>query len=260
MDFNNITLDELDAMAMGDLKEVAKYYDIKIGNIGENKLREKIKDVIKDKSNTDVIAEDFDDDLVADDTDKIVESEEIETKSESLSDTLKSISDGIDDLDESSGDKVDEIVDLPGDTIIPVKSMTFGRLNYISRQTGAAYWWQNIGDVTNMSVSALIEMNNYNRDYLRQPMVILLDERAVKYFRLKEIYENVAKINNLKALFKKDINTITVTIESALKVGMRDILIAKVRTMYKNGALKDINIIRLLERKLQFDLSDDVQN
>ncbi len=185
MDFNNITLDELDAMAMDDLKEVAKYYDIKIGNIGENKLREKIKDVIKDKSNIDVIAEDFDDDLVADDTDKIVESEEIETKSESLSDTLKFISDGIDDLDESSGDKVDEIVDLPGDTIIPVKSMTFGRLNYISRQTGAAYWWQNIGDVTNMSVSALIEMNNYNRDYLRQPMVILLDERAVKYFRLK---------------------------------------------------------------------------
>ncbi len=41
---------------------------------------------------------------------------------------------------------------------------------------------------------------------------------------------------------------------------MRDILIAKVSNMYKNGALKDINIIRLLERKLQFDISDDVQN
>jgi hypothetical protein len=53
-------------------------------------------------------------------------------------------------------------------------------------------------------------------------------------------------------------DVITKTIDSALAVNMRDILIAKVRTMYKNGSLKDIKIIRLLERKLQYDLSDDI--
>lgn len=37
---------------------------------------------------------------------------------------------------------------------------------------------------------------------------------------------------------------------------MRDIVISKVRTMYKKKVLTDINVIHLLENKLQFDLSD----
>ena len=37
-------------------------------------------------------------------------------------------------------------------------------------------------------------------------------------------------------------------------VNMRDMLISKITTMYKNGSLKDINIIRLLEQKLQYDI------
>ena len=257
MDYSKITLNDIDTMKINDLKGLAKFYNIKIGNIGEDKLREKLKSIVKENVGTASIANEFDDDLVVDET---VEEEIVENQADSIEDNLKSIADSIDDLDESTNDKMEEIVDLPTDTIIPVKSMTFGRLNYISRQNGAQYWWNNIGAVTNMSLGAIIEMNNYNRNYLHQPLVILMDERAVKYFRLKEVYENVAKINNLKTLFKQDINVITRTIEGALAVNMRDILIAKVRTMYKNGALKDINIIRLLERKLQFDLSDDIQN
>ena len=37
---------------------------------------------------------------------------------------------------------------------------------------------------------------------------------------------------------------------------MRDILISKVRQMYKAKKLTDINILRLLEKRLQFDLTD----
>ena len=255
MDFNKITLDDLEKMSLSELKDVAKFYNIKVGNIGEDKLRDKLKTVVGGNVNADAIVNAFDDDMVADE--EPVEIEPVKKKESKVSDNLKSIADSIDELDESSADDDFEVVDLPKDTIIPVKSMTFGRLNYFTR-AGAPYWWQKIGDVTNMTVGAIEEMNNYNRDYLHKPMVILMDERAVKYFRLKEVYENVAKINNLKTLFKQNIETIEKTIDSALAVNMRDILIAKVRTMYKNGSLKDIKIIRLLERKLQFDLSDDI--
>ena len=72
------------------------------------------------------------------------------------------------------------------------------------------------------------------------------------------MYENVAKINNLKDLFKKDMSTIERTIDTALDVNMRDILISKARQMIKNNSLTNINIIKLLERKLQHDLSDAV--
>lgn len=255
MDYNKITLDDLNSMSLDKLKDVAKFYNIKIGNIGEEKLRDKLKTVIEENVNTGAISEGFDDDIVADE--EPVEIEKSKKGAKSIGDNLKSITESIDELDESSADDDFEVVDLPKDTIIPVKSMTFGRLNYFTR-AGAPYWWQNIGDVTNMTVGAIEEMNNYNRDYLHKPMVILMDERAVKYFRLKEVYENVAKVNNLKTLFKQNMETINKTIDAALAVNMRDILIAKVRTMYKNGSLKDIKIIRLLERKLQYDLSDEI--
>ena len=40
---------------------------------------------------------------------------------------------------------------------------------------------------------------------------------------------------------------------------MRDILISKVRQMIKNKTLVDINIIRMLERKLAFDFQDEIE-
>lgn len=234
MNFEEMTLEEL--------KEYAKKNNIKVGNIGKEKLIEKIKE--------EVSLTDFDNDFVAEETDS-------ENVAESKG-TLSSIIAAIDDLDESDTYDTSEVVeDLPIDTVIPVRSITFGSLIYKSRSNNATYIWNEIGAVEHMTVAAITEMNNYNIDFLRKPMVILLDERAVKHFRLTEVYENVAKINNLKQLFKSDLETISKTINSVLEVGMRDILISKVRTMYKKKVLTDINVIKMLEKKLQFDLSED---
>jgi hypothetical protein len=85
-----------------------------------------------------------------------------------------------------------------------------------------------------------------------------MDERAIKKFRLTSVYENVAKINNLSAVFNSgDLDRIKKVISDALSVNMRDILISKVRQMYKNKKLVDVNILRLLQDKLQFDILDD---
>ena len=51
--------------------------------------------------------------------------------------------------------------------------------------------------------------------------------------------------------------TIEKVVDDALKVNMRDILISKVRQMYKNKKLVDVNILRLLQTKLQFDILDE---
>ena len=129
-------------------------------------------------------------------------------------------------------------------------------MTYKSKTNNAIFRWNQIGAVEYMTVGQLNEMNNYKTDFLRKPLVILLDERAIKKFRLTPVYENVAKINNLTAIFNSDIDTISKVIDDALRVNMRDILISKVRQMYKNKKLKDIEVIRLLEQKLQFDLSE----
>ena len=240
MNFENMEIEEL--------KEYAKSLGITFGKIGKEKLIEKIKE--KELENTTVKSVMEDNDL-----DENVETKVVEETKPSTS-LLDSIASAIDDLDDSADEKIEEIVDLPMDTTINVKSICFGGLTYKSRSTNAVFRWNQIGSIQPMTVAEINEMNNYKSDFLRKPLVILMDERAVKKFRLTSVYENVAKINNLTAVFNSSLPEIEKVIDDALRVNMRDILISKVRQMYKNKKLKDIEVIRLLERKLKFDLSD----
>lgn len=238
-------------MSLDELKDYAKSIGLSFGKIGKDKLIEKIKEKDAEKDTVESVF--ADDDLEENKED--VEPIQIEEtkKDESL---LDSIASAIDDLDDSADEKVEEIVDLPMDTTINVKSICFGGLTYKSRSTNAVFRWNQIGSIQPMTIGEINEMNNYKSDFLRKPLVILMDERAVKKFRLTSVYENVAKINNLTAVFNSSLPEIENVIDDALRVNMRDILISKVRQMYKNKKLKDIEVIRLLERKLKFDLSD----
>ena len=239
-----------ETMELDELKEYAKSLGFTFGKIGKEKLIEKIKEHEKNESAISSVIEDEDlDDRIEE------ESEEVEEKTTNGS-LLDSITSAINDLEDSTGGDVEPIVDLPIDTLIGVKSITFGGLTYKSKTNNAIFRWNQIGAVEYMTVAQLNEMNNYKTDFLRKPLVILLDERAIKKFRLTPVYENVAKINNLTAIFNSDMETISKVIDDALRVNMRDILISKVRQMYKNKKLKDIEVIRLLEQKLQFDLSE----
>ena len=239
-------------MTLAQLKEYAKSIGIIVGNCGKEKLIAKIKE----KELSDNI---FNDDDLGESDDIEVSVEKSETVTKDTASLLSSISEAIDELDESADDNV-QVGDsgLSLDDIIPVKSITFGGLTYKARSTNAIYRWNQIGAIEYMTVAELNEMNNYKRAYLNKPLVILMDERAIKKFRLQKVYENVAQINNLKSLFKSDMATIERTIDTALDANMRDILISKVRQMIKNGTLTNINIIKLLEKKLQHDLADTV--
>ena len=241
MDFEKMELDEL--------KEYAKSIGLTVGNIGKEKLVTKIREKTSDNTPIKSLLED-------DDLEEKKGTPVYADNSTDSSSLLGSISSAIDELDEATNEKIEEMIDLPMETQIPVKSITFGGLTYISRTTNAVFRWNQIGAVEYMTVAQLNEMSNYKSDFLRKPMVILMDERAINKFRLTPVYENVAKINNLTAVFQSDLNTISKVIDDALRVNMRDILISKVRQMYKNKRLVDINIIRLLENKLKFDLSD----
>ena len=239
-------------MTLAQLKDYAKTVGISVGNCGKEKLIAKIKE----KELSDNI---FNDDDLEESDDIEVSVEKSETVTKDTASLLSSISEAIDELDESADDNV-QVGDsgLSLDDIIPVKSITFGGLTYKARSTNAIYRWNQIGAIEYMTVAELNEMNNYKRAYLNKPLVILMDERAIKKFRLQKVYENVAQINNLKSLFKSDMSTIERTIDTALDANMRDILISKVRQMIKNGTLTNINIIKLLEKKLQHDLADIV--
>ena len=240
----------LEVMELAELKDYAKKIGLPAGNIGKEKLIEKIKE--KESLNALENDEDLAEGVFSEDP-IIEESPKSETA------LIDSIADAIDEMDESSEDSsLSETVDLALNESIPVKSITFGGLTYKSRSTNAIYRWNQIGAVEYMTVAELNEMNNYKRAFLNKPLVILMDERAIKKFRLQKVYENVAKISNLKQLFKSDATTISRAVQNAIDVNMRDILISKTRQMIKNKSLTDINVIKLLEDKLKHDFTNAI--
>lgn len=243
---------DYEKMELSELKEYAKSIGMSVGNIGKEKLIAKLKEKDVENNNIKSVLED-------DDIEKILETEnEIEYKNkETISGSLlDSISSAINDLEDSTGGEIEEIVDLPNNHIVRVKSITFGGLTYKSRTTNAVFRWNQIGAVQDMTITELNEMNNYKTDFLRKPLVILMDEQAIKKFHLTQVYENVAKINNLKAVFNSDLNTIEKVIDDAIRVNMRDILVSKASQMIKNKILVDINIIRLLSKRLSYDFEE----
>lgn len=238
MNYNEMTLDEL--------KEIARDKNIRIGNISREKLIEKIQE---NENMASVMS--VDDDLKEDIVEETIESVAPKSILESINETLNDL----EDVDNDGEDLDDTYTPLPDNAKVQVRSLTFGRLVYRSPTNNALFIWNNIGDTKTMTIAEIIEMNNSRPDFLQEPRLILLDETAIKQFRLTHIYENVAQVNNLKALFKKSEAEISRVIDKALLANMRDILISKIRTMYANKSLTDINVINLLERKLQFDLT-----
>lgn len=140
---------------------------------------------------------------------------------------------------------------------IPVKSVTFGGLTWISSKTNSYYRWNEIGAVEYIPFGELITMNNTSRDFLFDPLVILLDEDAAKYFRLDTVYKNFACVNRLEELFKSgDLAKIESELNKIKTTKMRNVAISRIRTLYDEGKLTNINIIKLVEKMLCFDLSE----
>lgn len=243
---------DFEKMSLAELKDYAKSIDLSFGNIGKEKLIEKIKEKDTENYTTDI---------------DLPKTKLQETTNDSSNLNLKdsisladSISKAIDDLD-GSYKNIDTITEeLPINTMICVKSITYGGLTYKSRINNAIHRWNQIGSEELMSVADLIEMNNYKRDFLNKPLVVLLDDRAIKYFRLTKVYENVAKINQLSQIFtSNNISLIESTIDLALNVSMRDILISKASHLIKNKVLVNINIIHLLSQKLKYDFEEIIE-
>ena len=248
MDYSKFSLDEL--------KKYAKEKGIAIGNSGKEKLIEKLESLNADEN----IKALTDGSGIKNDIDKQESQAEQDLNTEKKENVIGAINDIISDLDdfEESDEKDETIEDIGMDEEVPCMSIQFGGVVYTSPITGATYKWNKIGDVEYLTMKELTSMNNSKPIFLNKPWIILQDIRAINKFRLMSKYEEVAKVNQLKKLFATgNIKLIEETIESALKSGMREVVISKVRTMYNNGILNNTHIIRLLEDKLRFSIATE---
>lgn len=254
MNYNELSLEKL--------KEIAKEKGITVGNTGKEKLIEKIEKYDLENNTKSLIdGSDITDDITANDNDIAQNNEQEDSETDNKKDSIiGSINDIVSDLEdfEESDERDTTIDDIGMDEEVPCMSITFGGLVYTSPITGATYKWHKIGDVEYLTMKELVSMNNSKPVFLNRPWIILQDVRAINKFRLMSKYEEVAKVNQLKKLFASgDTQQISDTIDSALRSGMREVVISKVRTMYNNGILNNTHIIKLLEDKLRFDIATE---
>ena len=254
MNYKELSLDEL--------KKIAKEKGIIVGNSGQEKIIEKNKkndlensmQLLIDGSD---IKGDISKDEINNDTIRNESKNSIENTKGNVIGAINDIVSDLEDFEESD-EKDNSIEDIGMNEEVPCMSIQFGGIVYTSPITGATYKWHKIGDVEYLTIKELTSMNNSKPVFLNRPWIILQDIRAINKFRLMSKYEEVAKVNQLKKLFATgDNKLIEKTIESALKSGMREVVISKVRTMYNNGVLNNTHIIKLLEDKLRFEIASN---
>lgn len=230
MDYTTLELDEI--------KAIAKEKGIVVGNTGRDKLIAKLEKYDADK-----------------------EVDRTENTTDSTVSVLGLINESVDSIASNVTVKAsarEQEESISSDEEIAVRSITLGGTTWISPKTNAHYRWNEIGAIEYIPFGELVTLNNTKRSFLFKPMVIVMDERAVKYFRLQETYEKVAQIHNLKDVFStNDLTKISKVLDTIIRVNMRDVAISKIRDMRKTGQLNNIDIIQLVEKKLCFDLSED---
>lgn len=189
-----------------------------------------------------------------------------ETKTEVAKETLKkeTTAEVIDTLDKvvnsvsGNNAKVEAAarkVELKNEDEIAVRSVTFGGLSWVSPRTNAHYRWNEIGAIEFVPFGELVTMNNTARDFLFAPLVIVQDSRVVDHFRLNSTYEKIACIDKLEEMFNKgDLDEIGAALRSIVNTNMRDIAISKIRTLREEHKLTNIDVIRLIEKILCFDM------
>lgn len=253
MNYRELSLDEL--------KKIAKEKGISVGNCGLEKIAEKIEKFDSDYATKPIIDKPYIDKNPTKKDDALdmgnIKTIATPNNKQNIIGAINDIVSELDDFEES--DEIDKtIAEIGMDEEVPCMSITFGGLVYTSPITGAIYKWHKIGDVEYLTMKELISMNNSKPVFLNRPWIILQDVRAINKFRLMTKYEEIAKINQLKKLFSNgDITAIENTIDSALKSGMREVVISKMRNMYNNGTLNNTHFIRLLEEKLRFSIVTD---
>lgn len=145
--------------------------------------------------------------------------------------------------------------DIALDEEIAVRSVTFGGLSWISPKSNAHYRWNEIGAVEYIPFSDLVAMNNTTQAFLTEPYIILQDKRAVDYFRLAPVYEKIAVVNSLEELFKEgNLTKIEKALRDIRNTSMRNVAISKIKELRETHTLNNIDVIRLIEKILCFDM------
>ena len=126
-------------------------------------------------------------------------------------------------------------------------SITSGKLAMIGPKTRIDYTWTSRGDACEVEYQDLVAAIRSSKKHITQPYFIIQDEEFLDQFpKVKEIYNSMYSINDLKDVFKMSPAQMKKTI-SSLPDGAKESIKNIASSMITNGTLDSVQKIKVLD-------------
>lgn len=140
------------------------------------------------------------------------------------------------------------------DEEVVVRSVVNNRI-FISPRTSIKYRWESKGDVETLKIKEILTMENTSKRFLHTPWLIVEDDRVAEALGLKEMYDMIAKIEDIDTLIilgDEEIKNIFNKLPSEYKRNFTSQIIMMVRSRQVSDlktidALNDVLGINLYE-------------
>lgn len=154
--------------------------------------------------------------------------------------------------------KKTKVKKLDDKTNITVISNFPGLLFYRSPRYNDEFIWSEFGDENEMSLQELKSMKASHRAFYEQKWITFTEEDSddvIKYLKVEKYFKDGVAQNDLEDIFEKDVNEIADIIETATP-NEKSLILTKAREQFESGDLVNTHIIKLIEDKLQVDITN----
>lgn len=145
-----------------------------------------------------------------------------------------------------------KVVQIETNELIPVRSMTEGKLIY-KNQLGYKWVWAYYGATLDLEFGVLKDMKGRHPAFLDDMKILVDDEDAANALGLTKLYEENFMIEDLDAFFELNFEQMY-DILSKLPKGLKGAVATRARKLVEEEKLDEGKKIRLLNEKLGIDL------
>lgn len=137
-----------------------------------------------------------------------------------------------------------------------VVSCSYGSLIYVNKHTGFTVEWDHFGDSAYMTVEELIAMRNGQRAFFENQWVLLTGDNAdavIKFLQLEKYYTTITSVQDIDNLFQCTPEELPGVL-SRFSSSAKETIARRAKELVDDQRLSDINVIRVLEEALGFEL------
>ena len=138
------------------------------------------------------------------------------------------------------------------DEYVNVRSVYDGGVVFVSPKTKLEYYWAETGDVEILSIEEILTMSSTSPRCLKEPWLIVEDERVIEGLGLGKVMDLVNKIEDIDTLVTMDLDDLEKLINGLTK-DQRDNLRDEINKKIENNEIRDYVTVVTLKKILNLD-------